>query len=134
MMVKHRKMDLIPTFIGSKYHLDLNRNNPSTKTAQKNLTNGLAPISTLVIGSITKNTASESNITLMEISMKEVGKTTKDMDRVHTGSLIQKKSSEGSTLEIGSQTKNKEGVPCFTNPETGTMVCGWIIFPMGRGE
>lgn len=104
------------------------------KTAPKNLTNGLAPINTLVIGSITKNTASESNITLTEISMKEGGKTTKDMDRVHTGSLTQKISSEGSTPEIGNQTKNKEGVPCFTNPETGTMACGWIIFPMEKEE
>ena len=61
------------------------RNSHSTKTAQKNLINGAALISTLETGKIIKKKASEYNTTPMEISMKEDGLKTKDMGKEPTG-------------------------------------------------
>ena len=66
------------------------RNNPSTKTAHKNLTNGQGPTNTLEIGKIIKNKDLEFSTTLMEINIKEDGLRIKDTDKVPIGLLMLK--------------------------------------------
>ena len=100
----------------------------------KKLTNGLGPTSMSVIGLIIKSMDSVFSITQMAISMKVDGKLIKDMVRAHIGWLILKINSEESTLEIGTQTKNKAGAQCFTNQETDMMACGWTIIHMVKEE
>lgn len=110
------------------------RNNLWTKTAHKNQTDGSVQTSTSEIGWITKSTDSASSITRTAISTKGDGKPTKGTVKARIGLLTQKTSSGGSTLAIGNPTKNKEEVPCSTSLVTGTMVCGWTIFPMEKEE
>lgn len=56
----------------------------------KNLTNGLAQTSMLVIGLIIKNMVSAFNIIPMEINIKADGKPIKDMAKEHIGLPIRK--------------------------------------------
>ena len=117
-----------------KVNIFLFRNNLLTKMVPKKLTNGLGPINMSVIGLIIKSMDSVFSITQMVISMKVDGKLIKDMVRAHIGWLILKINSEESTLEIGTQTKNKAEAQCFTNQETDMMACGWTIIRMVKEE
>ncbi len=88
----------------------------------------------LAIGLIIKNMDSEFNIIPMATNIKVDGRLTKDMDKVHTGLLTPRTNSEGNTLVTGSLTKSKVEEPCSINLETDMMVCGWIIYLMGKEE
>lgn len=93
----------------------------SWKMAKWKEKSGFRTWSILEIGKKTWKVGSESKSMEIKTGMKECGKTTWEMDKVHFGSTVAKRNSEESTLEITKTTKRMEEEQCSIPTKIGKL-------------